>query len=64
MKKLTKANTNRKVHITLPEETHQQLRIKCAIKDITIQEFVAHLIEDSVSDIEVIKNGNYAQREN
>lgn len=52
MKKQTKANGGRKVHITLPEETHQRLRIKCAIEDVTIQEFVARLVEIAVKDVQ------------
>ena len=57
MKKQTSANGGRKVHITLSEETHQRLRIKCAIEDVTIQEFVARLIENSVADVELMRKG-------
>jgi len=56
MKRQTKTNGARKVHITLPPETHQRLRIKCAVEDVTIQEFVAKLIEDSVSGVAVTHN--------
>lgn len=52
MKKQTNTNGGRKVHITLPEETHQRLRIKCAIEDVTIQEFVARLVEAAVKDVQ------------
>jgi hypothetical protein len=52
VKKQTKTNGGRKVHITLPEETHQRLRIKCAIEDVTIQEFVARLVETAVKDVQ------------
>ncbi|NMC33970.1 MAG: hypothetical protein GYA36_16125 [Veillonellaceae bacterium] len=52
MKKQTNTNGGRKVHITLPEETHQRLRIKCAIEDVTIQEFVARLVETAVKDVQ------------
>ncbi|HDR14896.1 MAG TPA: hypothetical protein ENN79_05295 [Desulfobacteraceae bacterium] len=62
MKKQTKTNGGRKVHITLPEETHQRLRIKCAIEDVTIQEFVARLIENSVAGVELMQNGGQTQK--
>ena len=52
VKKQTNTNGGRKVHITLPEETHQRLRIKCAIEDVTIQEFVARLVETAVKDVQ------------
>ena len=62
VKRQSRTNSGRKVHITLPEETHQRLRIKCAIEDVTIQEFVAGLIEGSVADIEALQNGELTQR--
>lgn len=62
MKQQTKTNGGRKVHITLPEDTHQRLRIRCAIEDVTIQEFVARLIENSVAGVEVMQNGVQTQK--
>jgi hypothetical protein len=56
VEKRVKTNGRRKVHITLPEEMHQRLRIKCAIEDVTIQEFVAHLIEKSLVSISMAVN--------
>lgn len=41
----------RKIHIALPEEVHQRLRIKCAIADVSIQDFVARLLAESVKDV-------------
>jgi len=41
----------RKIHINLPEEVHQKLRVKCALEDVTIQEFVEALIAANVADI-------------
>ena len=61
VKKQTNTNGGRKVHITLPE-THQRLRIKCAIEDVTIQEFVARLIESSVAGVEALQNGGQTQK--
>ncbi len=62
VRRQTRTNGGRKVHITLPEETHQRLRIKCAIEDVTIQEFVARLIESSVAGVEVMRNGGRRQK--
>lgn len=52
MKKQKQVNGVRKVHIALPEITHQRLRIKCAIEDMTIQEFIARLVETAVKDVQ------------
>jgi len=43
----------RKIHINLPEDVHQKLRVKCALEDVTIQEFVEKLISESVDNIKV-----------
>jgi len=43
----------RKIHINLPEEVHQKLRVKCALEDLTIQEFVEGLIVASVRDVSI-----------
>ena len=43
---------SRKIHITLPESVHQRLRIKCALEDLTIQEFVAKMVETAVKDVQ------------
>jgi len=43
----------RKIHVALPEEVHQRLRVKCALEDVTIQQYVARLLSESVKDIEI-----------
>ena len=43
----------RRIHVNLPEEVHQKLRVKCALEDVTIQEFVERLISERVKDIKV-----------
>ena len=43
----------RKIHINLTEEAHQKLRIKCAMEDLTIQDYVAGLIEESLKDTDL-----------
>jgi predicted HicB family RNase H-like nuclease len=49
----------KKIHITLPEEVHRRLRVKCALEDITIQEYVSELISNDVTNIDLlVKNAN------
>ena len=49
-------SAHRKIHINLPEGTHRKLRLKCALEDMSIQEFVAEIISQSVGGIEVIES--------
>jgi predicted HicB family RNase H-like nuclease len=53
MKRGNKRPSIRKIHINLPEEVHQKLRVKCALEDVTIQEFVERLIMESVDDVKL-----------
>jgi hypothetical protein len=39
----------RKLHLNLPEHLHQKLRVACAYEDVTMQDFVANLIEKAVT---------------
>lgn len=48
----------RQIHVVLPDDVHQKLRVKCALKDVTIQEYVSKLIEKDVGDISVPHTGN------
>jgi len=41
----------RKIHVNLPESTHKLLRIECAYKDTSIQEYVTKLIQHSLKKI-------------
>jgi plasmid stability protein len=43
----------RKIHIALPEDVHQRLRVKCAVEDTSMQEFVAALLAKVVRDVRV-----------
>jgi hypothetical protein len=52
--KLTSA---KKLHLNIPEEIHQRLRVKCALKGCTMQDFVAQLIADAVSDVLLVSPG-------
>jgi len=53
----------RKIHITLPENVHQRLRVKCAIEDLKIQDYVAGLITEAVSEVAVMDNGKAVMKE-
>lgn len=41
----------RRIHVNLPEEVHRRLRVKCALEDVTIQEFVASALARAVVDV-------------
>lgn len=46
-------NRKRKIHIELTEETHQKLRVKAALHDLSLQAYVEELIANSVQDIDL-----------
>jgi hypothetical protein len=54
----------RKIHILLPETIHQSLRIKCAVEDQTILNFVTALITEAVKDIKVVNRNRTKLKEN
>jgi plasmid stability protein len=41
----TRRDEARKIHIRLTPELHQRLRVRCAERDTTIQDFVVELLE-------------------
>lgn len=41
----------RKIHVDLPEDVHQRLRVKAAIEDLSMQAFVEKVITDAVHDV-------------
>jgi predicted HicB family RNase H-like nuclease len=49
----TERPKDRKIHIVVSDDVHQRLRIKCAIEDLSIQEFVARLLAEAVKDVRV-----------
>ncbi len=40
---------SRKIHISIPEELHKRIRIRCACDDVSIQDYVASLIERNMA---------------
>lgn len=53
---------SKKIHITLPESVHQRLRIKCALEDLTIQDYVSSLISEAIRDISIVEKGKTVMR--
>ena len=51
----------RKVHVDLPEEVHQRLRVKAALLDMSMQAFVADVVSEAVAEIVLprIKESKY-----
>ncbi|MBW1738899.1 MAG: hypothetical protein JRJ69_15480 [Deltaproteobacteria bacterium] len=47
----------RKIHINLPEEVHLKLRVKCALEDMTMQDWVAELIQRELVDVPLVGGG-------
>jgi len=43
----------RNVHVALPDDVHRKLRVKCALEDVTIQEYVSELIARDVQDMDL-----------
>lgn len=39
----------------LPEQVHQKLRVKAALEDVSMQAFVAHIVDEAVKDVVVPK---------
>ena len=42
---------NKQIHITLSAQAHQRLRVKCALEDISIQQYVEKLVEGATRDV-------------
>jgi len=53
----------RKIHVALPDDVHRKLRVKCALEDVTIQEYVSRLIALDVQDVELPMKTTNTKRE-
>lgn len=53
----------RKIHVALPDDMHQKLRVKCALQDMTIQEYLSRLIARDVQDVELPVKATNVKRE-
>jgi plasmid stability protein len=52
----------RKIHVDLPEDIHRKLRVKAALEDMSMQAFVARVVEKAVKDVPVPAGGNHRSR--
>ena len=46
---IKKDRTVRQIHIRLPSETYRKLKLKCVTEDISVQEYVAQMIDISLN---------------
>jgi len=51
------SSPTRKLHLNVPEEIHQRLRVKCALDGCTMQDFVSRLIAEAVGDVLLVSRG-------
>lgn len=47
----TGGHPRRKIHVDLPEDVHQRLRVKAALLDMSMQAFVSEVVSKAVSDV-------------
>jgi plasmid stability protein len=52
----------RKIHVDLPEDIHRKLRVKAALEDMSMQAFVARVVEKAVKDVPVPAGANHRSR--
>lgn len=52
----------RKIHILLPQDVHRRLRVRCAVEDASMQEFVERLLTDAVRDVRLPEWNREASR--
>lgn len=48
---MVKKKLQKKIHIILSEDLHRRLRVECAYQDISIQEYVKKLIQNSLRKV-------------
>ena len=47
----TTGQPRRKIHVDLPEDVHQRLRVRAALLDTSMQAFVSDVVSKAVSDV-------------
>jgi predicted HicB family RNase H-like nuclease len=63
MRALTQATVRRrKIHVDLPEEIHRKLRVKAALEDVSMQAYVARVVEKAVRAVPLPEGGNHRSR--
>lgn len=53
----------RKIHVDLPEEVHQRLRVKAALEDLSIQAFVARVVAKAVEGVMLPRSNRRSRQE-
>jgi len=48
--------------VDLPEDIHRKLRVKAALEDMSMQAFVARVVEKAVKDVPVPSGANHRSR--
>jgi len=49
---MTKAKAQtKKIHVDLPEDVHQRVRVKAALEDLSMQALVAEIVTQAVADV-------------
>lgn len=41
----------KKIHVDLPQEVHQRVRVKAALEAVSMQALVARIVTEAVSDV-------------
>jgi predicted HicB family RNase H-like nuclease len=63
MRTLTKTTIRRrKIHVDLPEEIHRKLRVKAALEDVSMQAYVARVVEKAVKNVSLPEGSNHQSR--
>lgn len=44
-----------KIHVSLPADVHRKLRVRVALDNTTIQDFVENLVQDAVKSVKLPK---------
>ena len=52
----------KKIHVDLPEHVHQQVRVKAALEDVSMQALVAGIVTVAVANIVLPKIGQRKRR--
>ena len=50
------------IHVDLPEDIHRKLRVKAALEDMSMQAFVARVVEKAVKDVPIPSGANHCSR--
>lgn len=50
---MSQVSSYKKIHINLPEDVHKKLRIKCALEDSTMQDFVLGILQQAIDDVQL-----------